>query len=356
LDPVTGSPKFIWAGNKFLSNTNGTGSSISKAALGSLPASDPHRLTKAFVQEHQGLFGHGPKALDEAKIVREFTTPHNGLKTVVWEQRVDGLPVFEARLISHTTKNEELVNIGSQFVPDPIAAADRGVANRQARLTSPPIPARQAVIIAAGNIGESVSDVDLSPTDPGADETATAAEQRQVFSASALPGETIARLVWLPLARDHLTLCWDVLLTSRARSEMFRVLVDVETGEVKIRRCLTEYISDATYRVFTSDSPSPFSPGHPTPNSAQPALVSRALLTLPALNTNASPNGWIDDGINETRGNNVDAHLDRNNDNQPDLPRPQGSPFRVFDFTLDLAQSPTTYGDAAVAQLFYWNN
>jgi hypothetical protein len=137
---------------------------------------------------------------------------------------------------------------------------------------------------------------------------------------------------------------------------MFRVLVDVETGEVKIRRCLTEYISDATYRVFTSDSPSPFSPGHPTPNSAQPALVSRALLTLPALNTNASPNGWIDDGINETRGNNVDAHLDRNNDNQPDLPRPQGSPFRVFDFTLDLAQSPTTYGDAAVAQLFYWNN
>src|SRR5262249_26111991 len=47
---------------------------------------------------------------------------------------------------------------------------------------------------------------------------------------------------------------------------------------------------------------------------------------------------------------------DRDNNNQPDLPRPQGSPFRVFDFPMDLTQSPTTYTNAAVVQLFYWNN
>ena len=49
---------------------------------------------------------------------------------------------------------------------------------------------------------------------------------------------------------------------SRARGEMFRVLVDAQTGEVLLRRCLTSYLSDASYRVFTSDSPSPFSPGY----------------------------------------------------------------------------------------------
>ncbi|HEY2952501.1 MAG TPA: M36 family metallopeptidase [Verrucomicrobiae bacterium] len=38
------------------------------------------------------------------------------------------------------------------------------------------------------------------------------------------------------------------------------------------------------------------------------------------------------------------------------MPRPHGAPFRVFDFPLDLAQPPTTYGDAAVVQLFYWCN
>ena len=47
-----------------------------------------------------------------------------------------------------------------------------------------------------------------------------------------------------------------------------------------LRRCLTDYLSDATYRVYTSDSPSPFSPGHPTPASTQPPEVPRALLTL----------------------------------------------------------------------------
>src|SRR6185503_19680716 len=61
-------------------------------------------------------------------------------------------------------------------------------------------------------------------------------------------------------------------------------------------------------------------------------------------------------GVNETRGNNVDAHTDRNGNDQPDLPRPQGSPFRVFDFALDLSQAPSAYTNAAVVQLFYWNN
>src|ERR1041385_5785727 len=126
---------------------------------------------------------------------------------------------------------------------------------------------------------------------------------------------------------------------------MFRVLVDVQSAQVLWRRCLTEYISDASYRVYTSDSPSPFSPGHPTPLTAQPPLMSRALVVTNAFNTHASPNGWINDGINETRGNNVDAHTDRDANDIADTPRPQGSPSRVFDFPLDLAQAPTTYGN-----------
>ncbi|MGC3988229.1 MAG: M36 family metallopeptidase [Chthoniobacteraceae bacterium] len=76
------------------------------------------------------------------------------------------------------------------------------------------------------------------------------------------------------------------------------------------------------------------------------------------MDTTASPNGWINDGDNETMGNNVDAHLDLDADDQPDLPRPQGSPFRVFYFHLDTTQPPTTPFNrkSAVVQLFYWCN
>src|SRR4029077_11116217 len=64
-----------------------------------------------------------------------------------------------------------------------------------------------------------------------------------------------------------------------------------------------------------------------------------------------------DDGANETRGNNVDAHTDRNGDDAPDLPRPHGSPERVFDFSMDLSNDdPTNYSSAAVVQLFYLCN
>ena len=82
-------------------------------------------------------------------------------------------------------------------------------------------------------------------------------EQRQKYTAPGLKGEAEAKLTWLPMDRNTLRLCWDVILTSRTRQEMYRVLVDVQTGEVWLRRCLTDYLSDVTYRVYSSDSPTP---------------------------------------------------------------------------------------------------
>ncbi|MDB6110653.1 MAG: hypothetical protein JWR69_2403, partial [Pedosphaera sp.] len=316
---------------------------------------DPHRIAKAFLREHSGLFGYGAEALDDsqARVKREFTTQHNGMTTVVWEQSVDGVPVFEALLTAHTTRQGELVSIGSQFVVNPRLAADRGAGNRAALLAGPGISAQQAVTLAAQNVEEATNLDQVTSLGP----PIAGPEKSERFTANYLLGETTAKLIWLPTDHQTLGLCWDVTLTSRKRGEMFRVLVDAVTGVVQIRRGLTDYLSNVTYRVFTSDSPSPLSPGNSTALTNQPPLVSRTLATLSALDTNASPAGWINDGGNETLGNNVDAHTDSNNDNLPDLPRPQGSPSRVFDFALDTTtQNPSAYRQAAVVQLFYWNN
>ena len=344
LDPVRGTPKWIAAPHGFLSGRNGVGRGISPASLAGLAANDPQRAAKAFLREHRQLFGHGPEVLTNAAIKREFTGAHNGLNTVVWQQRLDGLDVFEGVLIAHTTRFGELAGLASQFVPQPEQAANRGHARRAALRAAPAVSARQAVASAAENVGENlradqVTEVAGSP--PGA-------EQRRQFRAAALNGPAHTRLLWLPMDGETLRLCWDVVLTSRARGEMFRVLIDAETGEAHLRHGLTSYLSPATYRVFTSDSPSPFSPGHAAPSAVQPPLAGRTLVTLDALNTNASPAGWINDGINETRGNNVDAHTDLDGDNAADLPRPQGSPFRVFDFPMNLpSDAPANYSAAA---------
>ena len=123
--------------------------------------------------------------------------------------------------------------------------------------------------MAARNVGEDLWEAKISPTGG----PAAGAEQRQKFTAPGLKGKAEARLIWLPLDKQTLRLCWDVILMSRSRGEMFRVLVDARTGEVRLRRCLTSYLTEASYRVFTSDSPTPFSPGYSTPSSTQPPLA-----------------------------------------------------------------------------------
>jgi len=355
FDPVTGSPKSIEATSEFLSGSNGTGRALPSGATQVFAPGDRDRATKAFLDEYRGLFHYGSEGLDSARVIRDYTMAHNELRTVVWQQEVGGIPVFDAVLISHTSRRGELVNLSSQFLPDAGGAVQRGGQNRANLAPALQLSAAQALVIAASGIGEQLSEEQLVPQ-RGTAQADPDPTRKQVFQAPPLKGDATAGLTWLPMNSSQLRLCWDVILTGRSSGEMFRLLVDTATGEALVRRCLTTDISDATYRVYTSDSPSPFSPGYPSPTTAQPPLVARSLVTLPALDVNASPNGWINDGVNETRGNNVDAHTDLNDDDQPDLPRPQGSPFRVFDFPLDLNSQPSSYRNAAVVQLFYWCN
>lgn len=351
LDSLLQVPRWIGARHNFLSGPNGQGRGISPVTLARIPVNDPYRVTKAFVLEHKALFGHGPELLDAAKIKRDYVTAHNGLHTVVWEQEVDGIPVFEALFVSHTSRRQELLSISSHFVPAADKAAAKETANRTALLDNPPVSATKALEKALQNIGENLS----SPVHMEKMEVEGPVRHQRLQSDS-LQGDADIQLIWLPINRNSLRLCWRVIFTSRERGEMFLTLIDVKTGSPWLRRKLTENISDAAYRVYTTESPSPQSPGYSTPSTNQPGFTTRSLVVISGLNTNASPNGWINDGDNETSGNNVAAQTDRDADNLPDLPRPRGAPFRVFDLPMDLAQDPLTHGDASVVNLFYWCN
>src|SRR5262245_35022955 len=131
LDDIVGSPRWVTAPHGFLTGRDGAGLGVSAAVARAVPAGDRHRAVKAFLNEHSALFGHNASALNDARITREYVTPHNGLRSVVWQQELDGLPVFEGLLIGHTTKNGELVSLSSRFVVDLGPAADRGTPNRR---------------------------------------------------------------------------------------------------------------------------------------------------------------------------------------------------------------------------------
>ena len=350
VDPILGTPSQIGSTRGFLTGPDGLGGAVSGASLAAIPNSDPHRVVKAFLNEHASLFGHDSSVLTTARVQRDYVTDHNGMKTTVWEQELNGIPVFESLLVAHVTKKGELVNISSHFLPNLAQAATPDQVSYSAGTA--PISAAQAIVNAAKNIN-----LDLSETAVAWNNPAAGAEKKQKATVSGLFGETSVQLVWLPMDAQNMRLCWRVILASRAPLNQYLTLVDSETGEILLRRSLSAHLAPASYNVYTNDSPTPFSPGWPTPQSDQPTNASRAMITVSALDTNASPQGWIPDGIATTSGNNVMAFLDRDLTGTPDVPLPSGSGTdRVFDFPLNLAQPPISYASASTVQLFYRAN
>lgn len=354
VDRLLGTPNYLASSQSFLSGPGGQGGSISSATANAFAADDPHRALKAFLQEHAALFGYGAEVLDTATVKRNYVTAHNGLRTTIWEQKFDGVGVFGTILTSHITKNGELANVTVRLVPDLFRAVESGVPNYAQIKDALPVSARQAVVTAAQNVGDTLTIAQVIPLT----EQPAGPEQEQKFNAQpALRGETIVKRSWLPMNGEVMRICYQVLLKSGSRKgEMYQLLVDAQSGEVLVRRCLTDHLQNITFNVYTNDSPAPMTPGLPNPGTVQAPMVPRTLMTFSALSTNASPDGWIPDNGNETIGNNVDAHTDWDANDQPDLPRPQGNPARVFDFPMDFTQDPTNYAAASVVQLFYLNN
>ena len=87
-----------------------------------------------------------------------------------------------------------------------------------------------------------------------------------------------------------------------------------------------------------------------------PGSTSQTVVSGPGAGNTESPAGWVTS--NTTIGNNVDAYLDRDNNNSADLNSRPISATQDFIFPFDGAAAPTTAGNQAlaVANLFYSNN
>jgi hypothetical protein len=86
----------------------------------------------------------------------------------------------------------------------------------------------------------------------------------------------------------------------------------------------------------------------------------RAIVRDPS-DSEFSPFGWHDingqvgPDFTITRGNNVHAYEDRSNSNVPGY-APDGGEELIFDFPLNFNRPPELNEDAAITNLFYWNN
>src|SRR5215218_8878364 len=160
LDAQTGSPRSISSVHGFLTDADPQFVvALNRPAIAQ--QLDHQAPIKRYLQTHAAIFGHGDEVLTKSRIKRNFVTEHNGLRSIVWEQELDDIPVFNGVLIGHITRRGELVHISSLMVPSAEQAADRGNPNRRALQENPLISAARAVTLASANTGTVVPDLEI---------------------------------------------------------------------------------------------------------------------------------------------------------------------------------------------------
>jgi len=319
------------------------------------PKREAQDLVARFIADHRALFEIDPLEIPAARPSRDFLTTHNGARHLTFQQQLSvrgrAVDLVGCEVRANITRANQLINISSTMIPRPAAGFI---------VPSPTLSAAEALAAAARDIGITLS-TNPQPLAPAAnpdDETTRwhpFPELRSTEPLTTMP-------VCFPLTRTDIHPAYIVSLAPRGIGHTYDLIIDALTGATLSRhnRLVWDTTEPAQYRVFTGESPAPNIPGRPTPDGFQAPFVTRDLVTIePSAISAINPNGWVPDGSLQTLGNNVQAHLDLDANDSPDLPRPAATLVgntRVFDFPLDPAQAPATYRNAAVVQLFYWGN
>ena len=334
-DAFFGTPHFVGSTRSLLTRPNGF---------------TPRGAVHNFVTSYAGLFEFDPLELDEARVEREFVTRHNGVTHLTLQQQIEGIDIWGAELKANVTVDGALINISSTMLPRPEGgfATEQGIYNASDALRA---AARDAGILLK-------SDLRPASSPKGAELLQTWEPGEQLRAGLPVTSERI----WFAVNRGEIHPAWKVVIPVPGAGHTYETIIDATNGEVLRRWDMLHFLyqgtEDIVMRVWTDDSPAPGSPGLATPTGFQFPIVPRTLVTVTGASVaDASPDGWIDDGISTTLGNNVDAHTDLDANDVPDLPRPAGTSYRTFDYTINLGvDAPSLYTDGSVTNLFYLCN
>lgn len=281
-------------------------------------------------------------------------------------QTYQNIPVFNAIGV-FAIRNQEVVHFTHRFEKDIVSR----IASSQPSIS--PIQAIQ----------QAAEQLDLSaPSNLAILETR--ATHQYIFNTGDISyGPIPVQLVYQKdKTTQQLILAWDLSIHAKEADAWWSVRVDAETGVIIdqhnwILSCTQDHehktyipthtnvayhqasIGESAYQPSTTLSDGAQYNVYPIPVES-PNHGTRSLVVNPA-DATASPFGWHDtDGVagaefTITRGNNVWAQEDRAGNNEVGY-APDGGESLMFDFPLAFDAPPAVYEDAAITNLFYWNN
>ena len=317
-----------------------------KAFLSAASSEKHSDVLRDFLRQNATLTGVASAQVDQLKVFSDYTNPNGNLSFVEIDQEINGIPVFRGEVKAAFTKRGEMARIINNLAPG------LDYASLSTDFRDP----LDAVNAAAGFINHKVT--------PGENSLNSAAstDLKAVFGSGDWP--ITAEKMYFPTEPGVAVPAWRVAIKQSVNG--YYVIVDAETGSLLWRKNVTaDQTQQATYNVYTSDSPGPLSPTNSLPGlGIQGASVGRVDVTVIG---NEAPNpgqdnlGWITDGNNTTEGNNVKAGVDLGPPDGVDA-TVVGNPNRVFSFAYNPppggadAPSGASYRNGVVTNLFYWTN
>jgi len=334
-------------------------------ALPGLAAAQTTPLSTALQQlsSRKAQFGLSETDVLNPAVTSSYTDAGANVTHFYLRQRYQGIEVYGAEADLHLDASQKVVAMHSSFVPN-LAAAARNAA------TAPTLTPVQGIIAAARALNlpapGSLSIIkDGSPS------------EGLTFSEGGISlAPILVKLMYQARPSGELALVWDVTIEPKTGDHYWNTRVDARTGQLvdKTDYTVSEPVSflELTQQALATTAwPTPtVTNAVQVPNSynvfpitvESPNHGARQVVVNPADPT-YSPFGWHDtNGIagpeyTITRGNNVHAYEDRAARNGNPLGySPDGGPDLTFDFPLDLTLPPQASQDAAITNLFYWNN
>ena len=303
------------------------------------PSNEPAReIATAYLHQASAEFGLRPSDLADTVIRDEYRSTHNGVTHIYVRQRLNGIEVVNADSNVNIDRQGRVIFAGTRFVFDLAARANAN---------SPAIGPHEALMSAAKHL-------ELQPTDLELLQNIGGPASQAVFSGGGISLEEIpVKLMYLPTETGEVRLVWEAVVGLPNGQHWFDLFIDAATGEVLE---IFDWIANEVTGVPEYDV---------IPIPAESPLDSPQTTVAGPSDPTASPFRWHDtDGVagaefTDTRGNNVFAQTDLDANNNPaGETQPDGGPGLIFDFPWNPLLGPTdgTNKEAAVVNLFYWNN
>lgn len=301
-------------------------------------------------------FNFKPSDVNEFEITDQFYSKRMNLYNVYVQQKHQDIPILNA-IGSFAIRQNKILNFNHSFIAD---------INQKIETSSAGLSSEDA-------LAQVIDELDLVIS---FELYKTLLNRHYVYTSEQTSEAIPVKLVYILSDENTLKPAWDMNILTPDGSHWWSISIDANTGEILrqndwMLNCSFEHKqnvythhpkpnfdkNDFETLSFTNDGSQyrAYPIGVESPNHGDRILISQPADPL------ASPFGWHDtDGLagaeyTTTRGNNVLASEDRDGDNISGY-SPDGGENLTFDFPIDENLPAYINEDAAITNLFVWNN